>query len=372
MTILFLSNFFNHHQLPLSDALWQQTGGQYTFVETEQMPPECRALGYPVLERDYVLTLWENEAEVIRRVEQADVVIAGSAPEKLIRRRVRTGKMLLRFSERPLRRGLELHKYLPRLLRWHWRNPPGKPIYLLCASGYAAGDYAKFGLFRGKSWKWGYFPPFIPYDLPRLMDEKNTEQILWCGRLTELKHPEAALRAARRLKQEGIPFTMQLIGSGEQEDMLKKRIIEWKLEDHVRLSGAMAAEEVRKAMQRAGIFLFTSDAREGWGAVLNEAMNGGCAVTASFSAGAVPFLLQHGDNGLCYFREDQEAMVQCLRCLLQNPQEQRRLGMAAYETIASHWNAETAARRLLQLCQNILSGKDAAWVPEGPCSKAEP
>ena len=34
-------------------------------------------------------------------------------------------------------------------------------------------------------------------------------------------------------------------------------------------------------MEKADIFLFTSDRREGWGAVANEAMNSACALVVS-------------------------------------------------------------------------------------------
>jgi hypothetical protein len=37
----------------------------------------------------------------------------------------------------------------------------------------------------------------------------------------------------------------------------------------------MPPEEVRVHMEQSNIYLFTSDFGEGWGAVLNEAMNSG-------------------------------------------------------------------------------------------------
>jgi len=371
MTVVFISNFFNHHQAPLSDALWEQTGGQFTFVETEPMPPMCRQLGYPELKRGYILPFPEKEEEVLRRILTADVVIAGSAPEALVRQRIKTGKLLLRYTERPLRNGRELWKYLPRFCRWHWRNLPGKPIYLLCASAYAPGDYGKFGLFRGKCWRWGYFPPVKRYILSELMAEKNPKRILWCGRLVGLKHPEEALQAAKRLKEDGFSFSLGMIGSGEEEAGLREQIAKWGLEDRVQLLGAMPADQVRREMERSGIFLFTSDAREGWGAVLNEAMNSGCAVLTSDGPGAVPFLIKPGENGLSYPFGDREGMYQALTKLLRDPEEQRKLGTGAYHTIIDKWNAPAAARRLLAVCGQLLRGQGLLWFPDGPCSKAE-
>lgn len=372
MKIVFLSNFFNHHQSALSDALWRKTKGEYCFVETSPMPQERKSLGYPSQQREYVLPLEGNESRITGLVQDADVVIAGSAPEWLIRKRIRTGKLLFRYAERPLRNGLEPVKYVPRMLRWHWRNPWGKPIWLLCASAYTAGDYAKFGLFRGRAFRWGYFPERKQYDVQKLLSSKSPTEILWCGRFLELKHPEDVLAAAERLKEEGYRFHLTVIGRGEREAQLRKMVKDRGLEDWVQFPGAMEPDAVRRAMERAGIYLFTSDRREGWGAVLNESMNSGCAVIASHAIGSVPFLMKDGENGLVYASGDVPMLCEKIRYLLEHPQEQKRLGAAAYRTIRDTWNAEVAADRLVTLAENILSGKPAFGLFEdGPCSRAE-
>ncbi len=371
MKIVFLSNFFNHHQSALSDALWRETGGDYLFVETEPMPRERQSLGYPVLQRRYVLPLLGNEEKIFREIREADAVIAGSAPEWLVRKRIQSGKLLFRYGERPLRNGLEPVKYLPRLLRWHWRNPGCKPIYLLCASGYAAGDYGKFGLFRGKAFRWGYFPECRSQAL-QLASQREPKQILWCGRFLELKHPEAALHAVLRLKQEGSEFLLKFIGSGPLEPVLRAETKALGLLEQVQFLGAMPAAQVRREMAQAGIFLFTSDRREGWGVVLNEAMDSGCAVIASHAIGSVPFLLKHGENGLVYPSGNEDRLYDCLHFLLTHPQEQQRLGMAASRCIRDEWTAELAARRLLLLTRHLLEPEGGKPLfSEGPCSPAE-
>ena len=369
MKVVFLSNYFNHHQAPLSDALWQETEGSYLFIESEVMPEERRALGCGAEARSYVISLKENRQQAIRAVLEADVVVAGSAAEWLVRRRVKSGKLLLRYSERPLKRGREGWKYLPRLLRWHWRNPADKPIYLLCAGGYTAQDYAKFGLFRGKCYRWGYFPEMISYDLPELMGKKDALSLLWCGRFVDWKHPEAAVLAVETLKKEGFPVHLTLIGRGETEEKLRKMTRELGLTEQVSFPGVLDAKGVRQAMEQAGIFLFTSGEQEGWGAVLNEAMNSGCAVVASADAGATPFLIADGENGLVYPGGDRDALAAKLRYLLENPREQRRLGTAAYRTVEGQWNARVAAKRLVALAQMLTEQTDSGPAfPDGPCS----
>lgn len=373
MKILFLSNYFNHHQAPLCDALHTLTGGKLCFVETASMPREQRELGYPRLERSYLLS-WENERNrVLEEVGNADVVIAGEAPQRLVRRRLLTGKLTFRYSERPLREGLEVWKILPRLLRWHWWNPVWTNLYLLSAGAYTAGDYAKFGLFRGKSFRWGYFPEAKKQNWETLFSQKEPTQILWCGRLLELKHPELALEAAVRLYREGYRFMLTFLGSGEQEQLLKDRVKQENMEHCVRFLGAVPQEKVAEYMEKAGIFLFTSDKREGWGAVLNEAMACGCAVAASLGPGSVPYLIKDGENGLVYPENNVEALTEKLRFLLENPEKQTLFGEKAMETVGSLWSPEEAARRLIRLSEALFRGKNGRNLyAEGPCSFEEP
>ena len=118
--------------------------------------------------------------------------------------------------------------------------------------------------------------------------------------------------------------------------------------------------------------MFTSDKQEGWGAVLNESMNSGCAVVASHEIGAVPFLIEDDRNGMIYRSCNVQELSEKIEELLQDPDKCRRLGQAAYETLLQTWNAETAAERLVQVCRKLLRGESAEGLYQtGPCSPAE-
>ena len=123
-------------------------------------------------------------------------------------------------------------------------------------------------------------------------------------------------------------------------------------------------------MEKAGIFLLTSDKKEGWGAVLNEAMNSACAVIASREAGAVPYLIKDNENGLTFCSGSVGSLYEKLKNLLCSPGEQRRLGSGAYRTILEEWNAETAAGRFIELCGGLMKRKTVLFET-GPCSRAE-
>lgn len=370
MKIVFLSNYFSHHQKPFSDAMFERA--EYTFISTANMTDERLSLGWGrEKEPDYVLH-YDCEPDKCEKVlEQADVVISGSAPERLIRKCISRGQLLFRYSERPLKKGNEWKKYLPRFVKWHMMNPKCKPIFLLSAGAYTARDYAKFGMFKNKAYKWGYFPETKEQNICKLIDSKIKASILWAGRFLGWKHPDDAVTLAKMLKDGGYDFTLDIIGNGEMQGALEKMICETKLDDCVHLLGSMSPDEVRRHMESAQIYLFTSDRREGWGAVLNESMNSGCAVVASREIGAVPYLLKDGENGLIYSSGDLDELYKKVCSLLDAPEMAADLGKKAYETVFRTWNAHVAAERVLTLAEAALNGDDMnSLYDDGPCSRA--
>ena len=163
-----------------------------------------------------------------------------------------------------------------------------------------------------------------------------------------------------------------MIGTGYMEDELKNLIAKYNLEDFVNLLGSMSPEKVREHMEKSQIFLFTSDRQEGWGAVLNESMNSGCAVVASSAIGSVPYLINDTNNGFIYRDGDIDALYNKTKYLLDNPDVAKRCGNEAYNTLCNEWNVEKAAERLITLAKEILNGnKKPSIFENGICSKAE-
>ena len=353
MKIVMVSNYFNHHQAALSDALYEKTGNDYLFISTRAMPVEREQMGWKSrYNRSYLLT--EPSEERIQQIlEQSDVVIAGDAPQDLFRESIRNGKLIFRYSERPLKNGNEWMKFLPRYIRWHHNNPASAAIYLLSASGYAPVDYGKFGLFRNKAYKWGYFPNAKTYpDIDDLFAKKDKTRMLWCGRGISWKHPEDAVKIAEKMRSLKLDFALEMVGPVDDE--LVSYVRDNEMSSYVRFSGPLSPQEARLRMEKAGIFLSTSDFQEGWGAVVNEAMNSGCAVVASHAVGAVPYLIRHEENGSVYRYGDLDSAADSVARLLRSPEKQEMLGRRAYETISNEWNADTAAERLLKLADRIL------------------
>lgn len=378
MKVAFLSNYMCIHQVPFCEAMYQVLGDDFCFVATEEIATERLSQGYSDLNHAYpfIIRPYESgqEQQKAQRVtDEADVVVIGSAPLEYIQNRLRNRKLTFLYSERLYKTGYQAWKLPVRLWRFWKKFGRHKSLYLLCSSAFTAADFAKTGTFLGKAYRWGYFPPTYHYDdIGALIERKRPNSILWAARFLHLKHPEHVIEVARRLREDNYEFQIQMLGSGGCWNAVNKMICDYGLQERVQLIGAVPAEQVRSYMEKASIFLFTSDRNEGWGAVLNESMNSGCAVVASDAIGSVPFLLEDGENGLCYQSGNVDDLYNKVKRLLDCAEERKQLGQNAYLTITHQWNAENAAKRLLELCQSLLAvNAHHNLYSDGPCSKAE-
>ena len=381
MTIAFFSTYLNHHQLPLCEAFCQITEGEFLYVSTSRISKARLDLGYKDMDYDYpfVVRTYENDEsrqKAQRIAIESDIVIFGAAPEHYVQLRMLTDKITFRYSERVYKNGV-WRVFSPRGLKnmlknhTHYRN---KELYMLCASAYTAYDFNLIGAYKNKTYKWGYFPEVKTIDIDNLiMKKRNNKKIrlLWVGRFIPLKHAEAAVVLSDMLKKRGYDFELHFVGNGELETNIRTMIEEKDLSNYTVMHGAISPEAVREQMEQSDIFLFTSDFHEGWGAVLNESMNSGCAVIASHAIGSVPFLIKDGENGFIYKNGDMKSMFEKVSRVMDDLELRERISRNAYHTMTEIWNAKSAAERFVVLTKALSEGRKADLFFDGPCSRAE-
>ena len=367
MKLVFVSNFINHHQIPLGDRLSRlcsAEGGSYIFIQTEKMDEERLSMGWEVSKLPEYVRLFDDAPDECRKlIMDADCVIFGGVDdESYIEERIAANGLVLRYSERLYKEG-QWKAVSPRGLikKYHdHTRHKSKPVYLLCAGAYVASDYSIVRAYKDKMYVWGYFPEVKKYDIDELMKGKHKEipHILWAGRFIDWKHPEMAVSLAEYLKKKNIPFHLDIVGGGGLENALRELVTEKELSAYVSFEGYKTPGEVREYMENSDIFIHTSDRKEGWGAVLNEAMNSGCAVVADHMIGAVPYLTRHNYNGLIYMDGNKNQFYAFVEKLLKDAALRDRMGRAAYETMADEWNPDSASKKLYALINELLQSEE--------------
>lgn len=364
MKIVFVTNFLNHHQLPLCEEFLKYA--DFKFVAMQKVPQNRLDMGYSDMNEQYpfvVKTYKGEDCSIL--VNEADAVIAnGIESIPYIKQRLQNDKLTFIYSERLYKRGVlrrlnpRAYLYVKHLFLDYKKN---KNFYVLCASAYTSFDLSLWGFPKEKCLKWGYFPrietTFVKRNNPVL-------KLVWTGRFLKWKHPEKALIIAQYLEDNHIKYHLTMIGVGT----LQKELEEKAKSLNISFTGSVHPDEVYKYMKKSDIFLFTSDFNEGWGAVLNEAMYEGCSCIASSAAGATYYLVSNNENGLIYDFRDDKDLIDKVMYLANHKNVREEMGEKAFYTIQNMWNAEVAVNRLIKL---IESNFDLRLYTDGPCSLAE-
>ena len=377
MKVTFVSNYINHHQIPFCQEMYERLGESFAFIQTQPMEAERVALGWQQnSDLPYVYYTYEDMELCAQLVMSSDVVIWGGAEdESMLKPRLEAGKPVLRYSERLYKTG-QWKAISPRGLwkKYHDHTKyRRKNVYLLCAGAYVASDFHIIRSYPDKMLKWGYFPECKEYDIECLLQEKpnDKKEILWVGRYIDWKHPELVIAWMKELAKRRKDFHVTMIGGGELKENIENQIKENTLEEYITLAGVKSPQEVRQDMEKANLFLMTSDRQEGWGAVMNEAMNSGCCVIANRMEGAAPYLITHEKNGYIYGEAEISKVPGIINKLLDDKKLREEIGRNAYGTIAEEWNAKVATERLLQICEMMCREEVVFLWESGPCSPAK-
>lgn len=380
MKIAFVSNFINHYQVPISDEFYRLTNGNYFFIETQELPESFKKGGFSEYEKPYIIRAWKNEEtrrKALSICKDADVLIAGGGRFVIPyeKERLKNNKLTFEYAERSLKRGL-INLFSPTNLimqAYYHLFFYNKPFYKLCVSAFTANDMYLQHAFKGRCYKFGYFPTIAPLSQDESIDKRDNKhiKIIWCARFIKWKHPELAVILGNMLREANYDFEINMIGNGVLFDNIKEQIDRNNLSDCVHLLGNFPNSDVLKIMRKHDIFLFTSDQNEGWGVVLNEAMGQYCCPVASNMIGAAPFLIRHGENGMMFKSEDIQSLYDAITYLLDNPTKMKKMAREAYDSISTVWTPQMAAERFYAICESILKGTQVKYE-NGPMSPALP
>ncbi len=391
MKLVFYSIILNNHQAHVSDELWLLLGKEYRFVELVK-PNEADAKGgtEDYTSRPYLLQAWASQKAYREAMNLAKTamccVFSGLPALPFEKERMKRGLLSFDMSERWMKRGL-INLFSPAIFKMWLAYQCGgwnrKPLYKLCCSAFAAGDQYRLGTFNGKCYKWGYFTKIEKNKVEVFQDVSTSgiAPLMWCSRYLRWKHPELPVLLAKKLKDKGYSFRIDMYGNGELLMKTKEMSAALDVDDVVRFMGTMPNEQLMSEMRNHSIFLFTSDRNEGWGAVANESMANGCVPIASDTIGSVPYLIRNEENGFMFHsaatntsfgNPDSKALddlTEKVERLLTNKEMMQQMRRNALSTMQNLWSPQYAAQSLLHLIDDLQSGRETS-IKEGPCSKA--
>lgn len=189
---------------------------------------------------------------------------------------------------------------------------------------------------------------FRPDPAVRRFDEPT---ILYLGRIKRYKRVDLVIRAASRLRDEGVPIHLIIAGKGDAEADAQRLVAELGLENSVTLPGYVDEGEKLGLFRKSWLHVLTSP-KEGWGISNLEAAASGTATVASDSPGLRDSVVD-GETGFLVPHGDVAALAARIRCVLDDPALRDRLGTAARRfALGFSWDA--AASRTDQYLRTVL------------------
>ena len=166
--------------------------------------------------------------------------------------------------------------------------------------------------------------------------EKSTVELLCIGRLSSAKGQVLLVQACARLRDEGLNFSLTLVGDGPDRTRIEQSIAQLQLGDCIHLTGALNQVAVKAHFLRADIFVLPSLA-EGIPVVLMEAMSSGVPCVST-PVNGIPELIEHDKTGLLATPGDVDSLTFQLRRLIQQPALRCALAEAAYAKVLADFD----------------------------------
>lgn len=336
MLFALLTNVVSPHQLPLAYEIVNIIGKQnFRYIFTDIHDQDHESLNWDDKVPQWCIPITNPEAN--EWLENSDVLLSGLRNFKLFEKRAQNGLKNFYMSERWFKPPLGIYRlFHPRYFIYAyklWRLVKDNKIIPLPIGIHAAEDFSRlFRIYSGhlsylfiipkldfdnkpcgniyklydnnKNIKskckyfleqikiWGYFVDRSKIESDSRIDKGDHKELrlLWVGRLLKLKRVDTIINAVIQYQNRvNTNILLNIYGSGPEENKLKE--MAQKHNDIIKFYPPVSITEVRRIMHEHDVYVFGSNAYEGWGAVISEALEEGMIVISSREAGAAATML---------------------------------------------------------------------------------
>jgi glycosyltransferase involved in cell wall biosynthesis len=184
--------------------------------------------------------------------------------------------------------------------------------------------------------------------------ELRSPIFLFMGQVIPRKGIQFLLEACARLGQQAVhPYTLLIVGDGEQREELEVFIQNQGLAERVKWEGWVSYHRLGSYFRKADVFVLPT-LEDTWGMVVLEAMTFGKPILCSKWAGASELVVE-GENGYLFDPYNPEELAELMRRFLNDPELIVSMGQKSQQLIAQY-TPESAAKFLAELTSFALDG----------------
>lgn len=212
---------------------------------------------------------------------------------------------------------------LPNTYNFKWNIANGKPFWMhrlrffiqdrkyakkmehVFAMGEEAVNYFKS---LGLGWKVHSFCYCTQSTTGSSDIQHSAPQYAFVGSLSIRKNPIGIVRALSHSRDGLVKF----IGNGDLKGKLQKEIEKNHLQAQIKLLGTIPQHQIPQHLYDSDVLILPS-LYDGWGAVVNEALQAGCFVICSNACGASSLLENNPKLGVIFKAGDDKGLANCMK-----------------------------------------------------------
>ena len=367
MRVVLYTNILSPHQLPLAREIVRLVGeDEFRYIYTQKMGGGRKSRGWNDAQDDKWIMDVSDKPDLARSwLEMSEVILSGIRDLDLFERREKRGLRTFYMSERWFKPPLGCFRLL------HWRyfimcrrfcrllNTARRFTYLpigihaandmIRVCGWLVGNRNSTGIESRSDAVhlpceaiegfpnmrlWGYFVESSSVTMSRPQTLGRVLRILWVGRLLKWKRIDTIIRAVASMN--GV--SLDIYGLGPEENRL--RVLSKRLNACVQFHPPIPIDEVRGLMHSHDVYVLSSNAQEGWGAVVSEALEEGMCVLGTRQGGASSTLLP---NSHIFDAGDHKELIGLLRKIADGQISASGIGC---------WTAAYAAKRFMEVSRD--------------------
>lgn len=190
--------------------------------------------------------------------------------------------------------------------------------------------------------------PNVLDNIPSKVSNLKEKRFACVGRLSNEKGQLDLLKIMNKLKVTHPDWTLEIIGDGEDKEILEKYIKENNLTNVV-MHGFQNKEYIDKILNKTSIYLMTSYT-ESFGIVLIEAMSHGIPAIAYSSAEGANEIIENNKNGYLIENRDEDKFIEKIDQLITDEKLRKELGKNARESIYKY-SSETVEKLWFEILE---------------------
>lgn len=375
-SVLCVAPFNNPHITPIYDALAESKNLRVTRASLQPLSASRIEMGWnemsadaPYLQPwrrkrqwwDYLIQLWRSDFVIFPGYFHFHTLPFHHWLRRLSRKRTFAWSEPMKNHPRTLAKSGFRHA-IERVLIAPCNS--AKYVFLAVGAG-AEHDYRQLGMTR---WDYRQFlfaikPPEIS---ARQLETNGTIKLVFCGSLDERKGIDLLVEAVCGSELRKFDFHLLILGDGPLRQRLTEQCTNASIKAKVDFLGARPRDECIRLMSECDVLVLPSRF-DGWGAVVNEAMEVGLAIVVSDQVGSRRPLVQPGENGLIFDSGNVDSLSNALQVILsdnmilQSMREQSAKRIRMYRPA----NAAAALEQLLlaTAAQANYEGQDEILLP---------